>query len=98
MVRKYIQSTLEEKLSTSDFGAAVKKQLCLAGGPFRSHRFVQLYIDYLTYEYWGWWLFWDWRRTSIWLVLLLRFALLSKLVGLASVVCVSVSTVHRRSR
>ena len=27
MVRKYIQSTLEEKLSTSDFGAAIKKQL-----------------------------------------------------------------------
>ena len=32
------------------------------------------------------------------LILLLRFALLSKLVGLASVVCVSVSTVHRSSR
>jgi hypothetical protein len=29
MVRKYIQSALEEKLSTSDFGAAVKKQLLL---------------------------------------------------------------------
>jgi hypothetical protein len=27
MVRKYIQSALEEKLSTSDFGAAIKKQL-----------------------------------------------------------------------
>jgi hypothetical protein len=27
VVRKYIQSALEEKLSTSDFGAAIKKQL-----------------------------------------------------------------------
>ena len=32
------------------------------------------------------------------LILLLRFALLSELVGLASVVCVPVSTVHRSSR
>jgi hypothetical protein len=31
MVRKYIQSTPEEKLSVSDFGAAIKKQLWPVG-------------------------------------------------------------------
>jgi hypothetical protein len=97
VVRKYIQSALEEKLSTSDFGAAIKKQLCQWA--FSGPTGLCKYIDFLspTYEYWG-----GSSGTGGGLalrrILLLRFALLSKLVGPASVVCVWVSTVHRNSR
>jgi hypothetical protein len=61
--------------------------------------FVQLHwILYYYYDIWGWWLFWGWLRSTLRFILQLRFALLSKLVGLASVVCVPVSTVHHISR
>jgi hypothetical protein len=90
MAQKYIQSTLDEKLTTSDFGAALLIAAALTG-------YTGLY-NYIEYDIWGWWLFWDLGCGLLRFILLLRFALLSKLVGLASVVCVPVSTVHRSSR
>jgi hypothetical protein len=58
MVQKYIQSTLadeNEKLTTSGFGAAILQQL---------RPVTPVLYNYIEYDIWGWWLFWDWLRST----------------------------------
>jgi hypothetical protein len=56
MAQKYIQSTPDEKLTTSDFGAAVLQQLWPV---------TPVLYNYIEYDIWGGgWLFWDWLRST----------------------------------
>jgi hypothetical protein len=79
-----LHSALEQNLSTSDFGAAIKKQLSLTGGPFQvplvcTNILIILHMNIGDGGSSG-----TGGRLPR-LILLLRFALLSKLVGGAGI-------------